>query len=50
MNTLIIPAAVTHGNNIYGLGMLESGMSVSLEQYVICDEIAQFVRESLKGV
>jgi len=30
--------------------MLESGMSVSLEQYVICDEIAQFVRESLKGV
>jgi len=50
MNTLIIPAAVTHGNNIYGLGMLESGMSVSLEQYVICDEIAQAVRESMKGV
>ena len=50
MNTLIIPAAVTHGNIIYGLGMLESGMSVSLEQYVICDEIAQAVRESMKGV
>ena len=30
--------------------MLESGMSVSLEQYVICDEIAQAVRESIKGV
>ena len=25
-------------------------MSVSLEQYVICDEIAQAVRESMKGV
>jgi trimethylamine--corrinoid protein Co-methyltransferase len=50
MNTLLIPAAVTHGNRIYGLGMLESGMCVSLEQYVICDEIAQAVRESMKGV
>jgi len=50
MNTLIIASAVTHGNEIYGLGMLESGMSVSLEQYVICNEIAQAVRESMKGV
>ena len=50
MNTLLIPAAVTHGNLIYGLGMLESGMSVSLEKYVLDDEIAQAVRESMKGV
>ncbi|UCH02378.1 MAG: trimethylamine methyltransferase family protein [Candidatus Bathyarchaeota archaeon] len=50
MNTLLIPSAVTHGNVIYGLGMLESGMSVSLEQYVICDEIAQAVRESKNGI
>ena len=50
MNTLLISAAVTHGNNIYGLGMLESGMCVSLEKYVLDDEIAQAVRESMKGV
>jgi trimethylamine--corrinoid protein Co-methyltransferase len=50
MSTLLIPAAVTHGNTIYGLGMLESGMAVSLEQYVICDEIAQTIRESMKGI
>ena len=50
MNTLLIPAAVTHGNNIYGLGMLESGMSWSLEKYVLDDEIAQTVRESMKGI
>ncbi|UCH02192.1 MAG: trimethylamine methyltransferase family protein, partial [Candidatus Bathyarchaeota archaeon] len=50
MNTLLIAAAVTHGNIIYGLGMLESGMSVSLEKYVLDDEIAQTVRESMKGI
>jgi trimethylamine--corrinoid protein Co-methyltransferase len=30
--------------------MLESGMSVSLEKYVLDDEIAQTVRESMKGI
>jgi trimethylamine--corrinoid protein Co-methyltransferase len=51
MNTLLIGAGVTHsGNWIYGLGMLESGMSVSLEKYVLDDEIAQTVRESMKGI
>jgi trimethylamine--corrinoid protein Co-methyltransferase len=30
--------------------MLESGMAVSLEQYVICNEIAQTIRESMKGI
>ena len=50
MNTLLIAAAVTRGNMIYGLGMLESGMSVSLEKYVLDDEIGQAVRESMKGV
>jgi trimethylamine--corrinoid protein Co-methyltransferase len=50
MNTLMLSAGVTHGNNIYGLGMLESGMSVSLEKYVLDDEIAQTVRESMKGI
>ena len=50
MNTLLITAGVSKGNWIYGLGMLESGMSVSLEKYVLDDEIAQAVRESMKGV
>ncbi|UCH03192.1 MAG: trimethylamine methyltransferase family protein [Candidatus Bathyarchaeota archaeon] len=50
MNTLLLSAGVTHGNAIYGLGMLESGMSISLEQYVLDDEIAQTVRESMKGI
>jgi trimethylamine--corrinoid protein Co-methyltransferase len=46
----MLSAGVTHGNMIYGLGMLESGMSVSLEKYVLDDEIAQTVRESKKGI
>jgi trimethylamine:corrinoid methyltransferase-like protein len=51
MNTLLLAGGVTHyGNDIYGLGMLESGMAVSLEQYVLCSEIAQTVRESMKGI
>jgi len=50
MNTLLLSAGVTQGNAIYGLGMLESGMSISLEQYVLDDEIAQTVRESMKGI
>ncbi|UCH03193.1 MAG: trimethylamine methyltransferase family protein, partial [Candidatus Bathyarchaeota archaeon] len=50
MSTLMLAAGVTHGNNIYGLGMLESGMAVSLEKYVLDDEIAQTVRESMKGI
>ncbi|UCH02126.1 MAG: trimethylamine methyltransferase family protein [Candidatus Bathyarchaeota archaeon] len=50
MNTLMLSAGVTQGNEIYGLGMLESGMSVGLEKYVLDDEIAQTVRESIKGI
>jgi trimethylamine--corrinoid protein Co-methyltransferase len=50
MNTLLLSAGVTQGNVIYGLGMLESGMSVSLEKYVLDNEIAQMVRESMKGI
>jgi len=50
MNTLLLAAGVTEGNFIYGLGMLESGMAVSLEKYVLDDEIAQTVRESMKGI
>ncbi len=41
---------VTKGKRIYGMGMLDSGMSMSLEQYVIDDEIVAAVRHSLKGI
>ncbi len=41
---------VTKGKNIYGAGMLDSGMSISLEQYVIDDEIIGAVRRSLDGI
>ena len=40
----------TKGKNIYGAGMLDSGMSISLEQYVIDDEIIGAVRRSLDGI
>jgi len=35
---------------MYGMGMLDSGMSMSLEQYVIDNEIVAAVRHSLKGI
>ena len=41
---------VTKGKRIYGMGMLDSGMSISLEQYVIDNEIVAAVRHSLKGI
>jgi len=41
---------VTKGKSIYGMGMLDSGMSMSLEQYVIDNEIVAAVRHSLKGI
>jgi trimethylamine--corrinoid protein Co-methyltransferase len=41
---------VTQGKNMYGMGMLDSGMSMSLEQYVIDNEIVAAVRHSLKGI
>jgi len=41
---------VTKGKNMYGMGMLDSGMSMSLEQYVIDNEIVAAVRHSLKGI
>jgi len=40
----------TKGKRIYGMGMLDSGMSMSLEQYVIDNEIVAAVRHSLKGI
>jgi len=50
MSTLLLSAGTTYGNRVYGLGMLESGMCVSLEKYVLDGEIAQTVRESMKGI
>ena len=41
---------VTKGKDIYGMGMLDSGMSMSLEQYVIDNEIVAAVRHSIKGI
>jgi len=41
---------VTKEKSIYGMGMLDSGMSMSLEQYVIDNEIVAAVRHSLKGI
>ncbi len=46
----MIPYMVTEGNRIYGHGMVESGMSLSLEQYVIDDEISKAVIASERGV
>ncbi|NIR87471.1 [trimethylamine--corrinoid protein] Co-methyltransferase, partial [Candidatus Bathyarchaeota archaeon] len=48
--TTLIPAMVTKGKSMYGMGMLDSGMSMSLEQYVIDNEIVAAVRHSLKGI
>ncbi len=41
---------VTKGKSIYGMGMLDSGMSMSLEQDVIDNEIGAAGRHSLKGI
>jgi trimethylamine--corrinoid protein Co-methyltransferase len=48
--TLLLPAMASKGQNIYGLGMLETGMAVSLEQYVIDNEIGNAVKRAVKGV
>ena len=46
---MLLPALASKGQNIYGLGMLETGMAVSLEQYVIDHEIGKAVKRALKG-
>ena len=46
---MLLPALASKGQNIYGLGMLETGMAVSLEQFVIDHEIGKAVKRALKG-
>ncbi|KXB05147.1 hypothetical protein AKJ50_01715 [candidate division MSBL1 archaeon SCGC-AAA382A13] len=48
--TLLLPALEAKGNRIYGFGMVESGMAMSLEQFVIDNEIGRAVRKSIEGM
>lgn len=41
---------LTRSSNIYGAGMLEMGMSISLEQMVIDNDIIGMIRYALKGI
>ncbi len=47
--TSLLPA-VTGSNVIYGMGMLEMGMTMSYEQLLIDEEIVRMVRRVLQGI
>ena len=47
--TSLIPA-LAGANMLYGLGMLESGMTIGYGQMLLDNEMAKFVRRCLKGV
>ncbi len=47
--TAILPA-LTGSNVIYGMGMLEMGMTMSYEQLLIDQEIVKMVRRILQGI
>jgi trimethylamine--corrinoid protein Co-methyltransferase len=43
-------AIVSGGNMIHNLGYLESGLTGSLEQLAICDEIVSWIKSCMKGL
>jgi trimethylamine--corrinoid protein Co-methyltransferase len=43
-------AIVSGGNMIHNLGYLESGLTGSLEQLAICDEIVSWIKSCIKGL
>lgn len=47
--TMLLPA-LAGANLIYGLGMLEMGLTLSFSQMVIDDEVASLVRKVLRGI
>jgi trimethylamine--corrinoid protein Co-methyltransferase len=47
--TAILPA-LTGSNVIYGMGMLEMGMTMSYEQLLIDQEIVKMIRRVLQGI
>ncbi len=47
--TAILPA-LTGSNVIYGMGMLEMGMTMSYEQLLIDQEIVKMIRRILQGI
>ncbi len=47
--TAILPA-LTGSNVIYGMGMLEMGMTMSYEQLLIDEEIVRMIRRILQGI
>jgi trimethylamine--corrinoid protein Co-methyltransferase len=47
--TCLIPA-LAGANMLYGLGMLESGITIGYGQMLIDNEMAKFVRRCLKGL
>lgn len=47
--TSLLPA-VTGSNIIYGMGMLEMGMTMSYEQLLIDQEIVRMIRRVLQGI
>ncbi len=47
--TALLPA-MAGANMLYGLGMLESGITISYAQLLLDNEAASFVRRCLKGV
>ncbi|KXB05774.1 hypothetical protein AKJ49_00040 [candidate division MSBL1 archaeon SCGC-AAA382A03] len=44
----MLPVLQADGRRIYGFGMVESGMSFNLEQFVIDNEIGRAVRKSIE--
>ena len=47
--TMLLPA-VTGSNVIYGMGMLEMGMTMSYEQLLIDEEYVRMIRRILQGI
>ena len=47
--TSLLPA-ITGSNIIYGMGMLEMGMTMSYEQLLIDQEIVRMIRRIMKGI
>ena len=47
--TALLPA-ITGSNVIYGMGMLEMGMTMSYEQLLIDEEIVRMIRRVLQGI
>lgn len=45
-----LPPALAGANLIYGMGMLESGMTLDFAQLVIDDEIATMVKRVVRGI